>query len=360
MKYTAVVLFVFLLTDAYSQVTNVLILDKNETYRLSEVISTHPEVRILADSILNLAADAIKHQPRPLEEMHFEGLLETDPKRIHTVKSFADINHTATLLYAGYVTDNKKYGEKVRDIVVEWAKNYKPDGNTINENKFIVFFWGYHIYKKRFSHEQQQLVEGWIKDIALKQMNRERTPNNNWEAKRLKIIGIAGVILQNKQYIEYSIDGFKKYISTNYFPDGTSNDLHTRDALHYHISGIKPCLSAFINLSEFDERFALFDWESESGSSIRASVEFVVPYAKGEKQRKEWTNSKVELDKRRAEAGIEEYRSGRLFDPKDAWELFEWACYYNPDWYEIFEDPEKSKYTASWIGLLNSPLIRKN
>lgn len=360
MKVTAVLLFVFLLTEAYSQVTNIVILNKNEVNRLKEIITTDPEVGILSDSIISSAAVALKHQPSPLERIHFEGLLETDPKRIHTIKSFADINHTATLIYADYAADNNKYGEKVRDIVIEWVKIYKPDGNTINENKFIVFFWGYHIYKNRFSHKQQQLVEGWINEIALKQMNRESTPNNNWEAKRLKIIGLAGGILQNKQYMDYSIEGYKKYISTAYFRDGTSNDLHSRDALHYHISGMKPCLSAFINLSKFDERFNLFNWESESGSSICKSVEFVVPYASGEKQREEWTNSKADIDKRRAEAGIDEYQPGKLFDPKDSWELFSWACYYNPDWYEIYEDPEKSKYTSTWIGLLNSPLIRKN
>lgn len=359
MKIAAVVLFVFMLTEAFSQVTNIVVLDKYETSRLKEVISTHPDVHYLYDSIVSIATVALKHQPQPLEKMYYECLLDTDSKRIHTVKSFDDINHTATLIYAGYGTDNREYGEKVKEIVVEWARTYLPDGNTINENKFIVFFWGYHIYKNRFSLTEQQVVEDWINKIALKQMNRERTPNNNWEAKRLKIIGIAGSILQDKQFIEYSIEGFKKYISTAYFPDGTSNDLHSRDALQYHISGIKPCLSAFINLSKFDKRFNLFNLESESGSSIRKSVEYIVPYARGEKQRKEWTNSKVELDRRRAEAGIEKYQPGKLFNPKDARELFEWASYYNSDWDAIFENPSKSKYASSWIGLLNSPLIRE-
>jgi hypothetical protein len=189
-------------------------------------------------------------------------------------------------------------------------------------------------------------------------MAREKTPNNNWEAKRLKIIGLAGGILINRQMMEYSIEGFKEYISTAYFPDGTSNDLHTRDALHYHISGIKPCLSAFINLPEFDERFNLYNWESTDGSSIRKAVEYTLPYARGEKQRREWTNSKAKIDKRRAEAGLENYQPGSLFDPEDARELFEWACYFNREWYNVFEDPTKSKYTSAWIGFLNSPLVR--
>ncbi len=359
MRILPVVAFVFLFSAAYSQVTNIVILNNEETRRLNKAISTNDEVWVLYDSIKNLSVLALKHQARPLKKVYYEGLLDTNSKRIHTVKSFDDINHTATLIYAGYGSDNPAYGEKIRQIVVDWARTYQPDGNTINENKFIVFFWGYYIYSTRFTHEEKHLVEGWIKEIALKQMNRESTPNNNWEAKRLKLIGLAGGILQDSTLMDYSISGYKKYISTAYFPDGTSNDLRTRDALHYHISGIKPCLSAFINLSKFDKRFNLFDWKSAGGSSIRKSVEYALPYATGEKQRKEWTNSKVELDRKRAAAGIEEYRPGKLFNPDDARELFQWACYYNPDWYSVFEPTDKMKYTSTWTGLLNSSFIRK-
>ncbi|NCB09764.1 MAG: alginate lyase, partial [Bacteroidia bacterium] len=40
-------------------------------------------------------------------------------------------------------------------------------------------------------------------------------------------------------------------------------------------------------------------------SSIEKSVEYVIPFATGDKQRKEWTNSKVALDRERAAAGID-------------------------------------------------------
>jgi hypothetical protein len=199
-----------------------------------------------------------------------------------------------------------------------------------------------------------------MQKIALAEKNRRQTPNNNWEAKRLKIIGIIGNILQDESLKKYAVEGFKKYIASAYFPDGTSNDLRDRDALHYHVSGLKPCLTAFINLSAFDSAFNLYDYETKGGASIKKSVEYVVPFATGEKQREEWVNSKVELDKKRAAAGIEKYQPGKLFDPKQAWEMFEWACYYNADWFSIFENSEKPKYTSTWIGLLNSPLVRNN
>jgi hypothetical protein len=114
-----------------------------------------------------------------------------------------------------------------------------------------------------------------------------------------KIIGITSCILEDENFRNYAAEGYKKYIASAYFANGTSNDLHHRDALHYHVSGLKPCLTAFINMSDFDPAFDLYAFEAENGASIKKSVEYSVPYATGEKQRKEWVDSKVELDKKK-------------------------------------------------------------
>jgi hypothetical protein len=348
------------LLKSISQETNIVILAPEEVKNFREIIKTESAAKSMADSILDAAKSVLNQPPRPLEIIYYEGLLDTDPKRINTVESFQDIDNIVTLIYAGYGSDNPKFGEKAREIIVSWSKKYKPTGNPINENKFTAFFWAYHLYRNHFSKKEQEIIENWMQKIALAEKNRKKTPNNNWEAKRLKIIGIIGCILQDESLNKYAVEGFKKYIASAYFPDETSNDLRDRDALHYHVSGLKPCLTAFINLSAFDSAFNLYDYETKGGASIKKSVEYVVPYATGEKQRKEWMNSKVELDKKRAAAGIEKYQPGKLFDPKQAWEMFEWACYYNTDWFSVFEISTQPKYTFTWIGFLNSPLIRNN
>jgi hypothetical protein len=360
MKQLITIIALFYSINSFAQETNMVILDKNEVENFRETIKKVPAAKEIYDSIYIAAINLLNHQPRPLEVVHYEGLLDTNPKRVNTMKSFADIDNVVTFIYAGYGTDNPQFGQKSKEIITAWAKKYKPTSNPINENKFTAFFWAYHLYKNYFSKTEQEIVENWMHEIALAEKNRKQTPNNNWEAKRLKIIGIIGSILQDENLMNYSVEGYKKFIATAYFADGTSNDLHHRDALSYHVSGIKPCLTAFINLSQFNPEFNLYDYETENGASIKKSVEYVIPYATGEKQRKEWINTKVELDKKRAAAGIEKYQPGKLFDPKQAWEMFQWACYYNPEWYSIFENENTPKYTSSWIGLLNSPLVRNN
>jgi len=56
---------------------------------------------------------------------------------------------------------------------------------------------------------------------------------------------------------------------------------------------------------------------------------------------------------------LAEYQPGMLFDPKEALPLFEWACYYNTEWYTLFGEKDLTdNYTKTWVGLLNSPVIR--
>lgn len=357
MKQVLLILFLFLfILNSNSQTTNLVILNSKEIKNLKSAIKENQQVRILYNSILNEAKEGLDKPPKPIEVIYYEGLLDTNPKRIETVKSFADIDYVINLIYASYGNDNPEFGQKAKEIILAWAASYQPTGNPINENKFNAFYWGYHVFKVHFKPAEQEVTENWFYEIARKEMNREYTPNNNWEAKRCKMIGIIGCILANEKLKTYSVESFKRYISSAYYKDGTSRDLEQRDALHYHVSGLKPCVSAFINLSKFDSRFELFDFVSENESSVKKSVEYVVPYATGEKQREEWRNTKVKLDKERAAAGLAEYQPGKLFEPEKAYSLFELACYYNAAWISIFE---KDKQTTSWIGLLNSPLVRK-
>jgi len=357
MKYfNLFILCIIISVKLCAQTTNIVVLNNDEVEKFRTELKANNQVQALYDSIRFKAEMRLDISPCPLKIMHYEGLLDTDPRRMETVKSFADINYVVNLIYASYGNNDNRFGKKAKQIILSWAEKYEPTGNPINENKFNAFFWGYYLFKPFFSDYEQNKVENWMMDIAELQMNRKHTPNNNWEAKRCKITGIVGCILNKEELKTYSVKHFKKYISTAYYADGTSRDLKQRDALHYHVSGLKPCLSAFINLLEFDKRFDLFHYISETGSSVEKSVEYVVPYATGEKQRKEWVNTKVKLDKERAAAGLEKYQPGKLFVPEKAYELFEWACYYQPEWKSIFE---KNEQISSWVGCLNSSIVRR-
>lgn len=50
-------------------------------------------------------------------------------------------------------------------------------------------------------------------------------------------------------------------------------------------------------------------------------------------------------------------KPGMLLNPQKAKPLFEWASYYNPEWYSLLS--AENNYASTWVGLLNSPLVRK-
>jgi len=306
-----------------------------------------------------MADKHLLERPRPLKTIFYEGMLPTHPDRIDTRKSLEDINKVVTLVYASYGNTGEKYPKKLKEFVMAWADTYIPTGNTINENKFVPLFWAYYLFESHFSAEEKKKVQRWMTSIAEAQMARPYTPNNNWEVKRHKIIAAVGCINDDTRMKTYAIKGLKDYITSAYYADGTSNDLKERDALSYHNSGLKTAVAVFSSCTRFDSAFDLFSYTSDEGSSIENSVAYVLPYAKGTAQRKEWTNTKVALDKERAAAGLAEYQPGMLFDPKEALPLFEWACYYNTEWYTLFGEKDLTdNYTKTWVGLLNSPVIR--
>ncbi|MGB3585812.1 MAG: alginate lyase family protein [Tunicatimonas sp.] len=343
--------------NGIAQTTNTVLLDSAEIDRLRQQIATHGEVQQLYDSVVDLAELYRTAVPRPLSVLYYEGLLENNPDRIDTRKSLADIDKLISYIYASYGQGGQHYAAQVKRFVLAWSGTYQPTGNTIDENKFCPLFWSYYLFRDYFSSGEQQQVEAWMRTIARKQMERKRTPNNNWQAKRMKIAGIVGCVTNDEEMKQFSLNGLKEYINTAYYADSTSRDLAQRDALHYHVGGLKPLLSIFINLKKFDPAFDLFSYTSPDGASVEKSVAYVVPYATGQKVRQEWVNSKVELDHQRAAAGLEEYQPGILFDPAEAIPLFEWASYYHRAWYSIVHKGSKG-YTATWVGLLNSPLVR--
>lgn len=72
---------------------------------------------------------------------------------------------------------------------------------------------------------------------------------------------------------------------------------------------------------------------------------------------KSQTIREIVYNKERTALGITKYQPGTLFNPKDAVSLFEWAGFYNPDWYSLFgHSIMENNYLASGA-VIKQPLI---
>jgi len=324
--------------------------------KLRALADNDPEAQKLAAEAREAAIPLLDATPQPIEVIHYEGLVNTDPKRIETVSKLREMDDAAALVRYWQLTGDEKAAETLRKFILAWATTYKPTGNDVNENKFYPLFVGYQALRPTFEPADQEKVDAWIEEIAELHASEVRSSDHltNRYTKRLRMLALFSEILDRPEWKGDTEAGIRRFVDNSLFADGTSHDLKRRDTLTYHMSSLKPVIQLCI-LSG-DKGAELYRWTGKKGGSLEKSVNYVIPYATGEKTREEWKNSKAGLDKRRAEAGLEKYRPGSLFDPSDALEMMEQASFFDPELTEIvvqLTDSDAERF-PTWRMLMNA------
>jgi hypothetical protein len=311
-------------------IRDVLLLSPAQRAELARVVNSDPEARALLEIRLKEARRRLDKQPRPLAVLHYEGLVNTDPRRLETVKHLEDMDDAALLLEVWQATSDTAVSEKCRQYVRAWAATYRPTGNDVNENKLQPLFTIYEAMRAGFAPQERRRIDRWLSDIAEKQIAQGKRPEarrTNRHTKRMRIVATIGLALHRLEWLDYARSGFKEFVTQNLYADGTTFDLKHRDTLTYHCSALEPLVALAVLATRNGQN--LYTWTSPTGSSLKKAVDYVLPYADGSKQRREWTHSQVELDRRRAAAGLKEYQPGSLFDPKYARSLLEEASFFD-------------------------------
>jgi hypothetical protein len=268
--------------------------------------------------------------PDPIREIDYEGMLDNHPDRIKTVKHLLDMDKLAVSYWHHSVFGDPASLELMMAYSLAWAEMYQPTGNPINENKLLPIAYSFIHIKDHLDREQKAKLEGWFRELAEAEINRENVPLNNWETKRINLVGTIGLLLQDADLLAWSEEKCKYYIRHALFADGSSTDIRDRDALSYHVNALKPLLQYLIALeSSIGQGEKLFHLKTQNGASIARSLEFILPYAKGEKVYRQWENSKVRMDQERAAAGLEKYQPGIPYPPEKAYETMALAVYFD-------------------------------
>jgi hypothetical protein len=306
-------------------------LNEAQQQALRHLVEVDAEAAQHFEPIRHEADQALSLEPRPLEVLHYGGLLDNNPLRVDTQKSLDTINSLTPLMWAWIVTQDERYAKHAMAHVLAWTRLYNPTGHPINEHKFEPLWQAYGLFAERFEPEDREVVKRWFDDMTQKQIASVETwpfsIENNWHPKRLKIVAAAGLILDSRKYLDYVEKELVQYLDRSLYGDGTTFDFHERDSLGYHSGGLRPTLHLLTTLGRDD----LYARENEAGGSVRRSVHFLVPFVLGEKEHQEFLNTTVELDARRAEAGIARFQPGRLYEPRRALSLFEEASLYDPE-----------------------------
>lgn len=304
-------------------------LARHQVERLRELAHNDPEAKALAQAVREAAQPLLDIEPAPLKVIHYEGLVNTDPRRIATVKQLRQMGDAARLMRFWQVSDDPRAAAALQRLILAWTQTYELTGNDVNENKFYPLLVAYHALRDQFDSPNQQRLDDWVERLGRlhKQAVENSTHFTNRYSKHVRLLAICGMILKRDAWIEAAHEGIKRFVTQSLYADGSSHDLKRRDTLTYHASALRPPIELAMLAGEQGRE--LYHWTSPQGGAIKKSVDFVVPYALGEKVHLEWVNSQIDLDRRRAEAGIDYYQPGRPFDPQSALRLMEEASYFD-------------------------------
>ncbi len=324
---------------------------------LRTLVRGEPEATRLWATVESRAESYLGKEPQPVEVIFYEGLLDTDPRRVATVEALYDIMRVELWLSAWLITDEDRYAEAVTEYLLAWAGTYVPTGNPINENKLDPLLTATVALIDGLDDSAKEAVVPWLETMAEAEIRTASemgwSVRNNWHPKRVKVVALIAEALDRDDWREWALEQTREYIAGVLYADGSSRDFKQRDALSYHIGGVRPLLR-LISLLPPEERRGLYFGETDDGASVARSVAFLVPYVVGEKKHEEFRNTTVAMDRWRAEEGLARYQPGTLFEPRRAVSLFQLAAAFEPEYKElaaVAADKPGARF-IDWTGVL--------
>lgn len=214
-------------------------------------------------------------------------------------------------------------GRRANEGVSAWVGTYTPTGNPIDESNLLPVLLAVDLLSPTWDAAKREPSGRWIRSLLdasdaarRKELgSRYATPQDNWESWRLMLALVAASVLHDTGEVEALTRQWHSHCAANLDGDGRTWDFRRRGSLHYQVYDLEPMVwlrllvpGAF--LPEDDLR-------------LRAAIEFLLPYAAGQRSYVEFQLPDVALappvafDKIRAEAGMPEFQQ-KPWDPAEA------------------------------------------
>jgi hypothetical protein len=332
-------------------------LEPEEVLRLRALIATNAAAAKQFSAVERTATEALAATPNPIEKVVTEGHLDKDPLKIRTEASLDDMRKVEALGWTWAVTDDARYAGKAREFILAWAKVNHSDGDAINETQFETVIVAYDLLRGTFSKADRQTVDDWLRTKATVLWKSKRGVTENWFSHRLKIVGLVGWTIGDQSLIADAVTGFHRQLNNNLKPDGASTDFYKRDALHYHVYDMEPLLTLARVAERSGENF--FDLAATNGATLKAGVDFVIPFAEGAKTHVEFVHSTVAFDRKRAQSGQGEY-APHNWRPGASVTMFSQAAWFRPEYGVIAAKLAKQPGDTffNWLRVVNAAGLR--
>jgi hypothetical protein len=195
------------------------------------------------------------------------------------------------------------------------------------------------------------MATGYLDTIA-RQIAAGKEDIDNWQNHRIKLITLSAFALGDERLIERAHQAFLEQLSVNISSSGMVHDFIERDALHYVTYGLDPLVVSAIAAKAHGQDW--FNAQSPSGASVPLALDWLTPFALGQKTHEEFVHSKIGFDAARAHAGLKDY-SG-MWVPSTSLPLYEKAAVLDPKYETVFQQVNQSNgnkyHPADWLVLV--------
>ena len=309
-----------------------------------------PEAQhLLAEANANFA-----EAPDPLSVVHTEGTLPHHGIYDASVQAKKDWPLMLKFGLAYRLTGDPRYLKASDRFITAWVDVYQVSLNPIDETGLDQMILAYDVVRPDLSAATQEKMTTFLRTLAMgyldKIANEKIEDTANWQSHRIKLITLAAFALNDPGLIARARQAFWRQVSVNIKPDGSVVDFYKRDALHYVVYDLEPLAMAALAAKAHGE-----DWfhAAASGSpSVKLAIDWLTPFALGQKTHDEFVHSTVHFDASRAQAGVKGY-SGP-WQPDSSIQLYQLAMLLDPKYADTLQQITANAGHASqdWPALL--------
>lgn len=305
-----------------------------------------------AKALLTAAQRHLSDTPHPLPHLHTEGTLPNHGIREQSIIAEKDWPVMRQAAQAWRISGDPRYLKQVDNFLAAWADVYQPDFNPIDETNLDMLISAYALTTDHLRLETRDasrrlistLGSGYIAQIQQFHGQKKGTQTNNWQSHRVKLVTVAAAALGDQTMLEQAQLLFKQQVADNILPDGSVTDFQDRDALHYVVYDLEPLVQAALAAKPYGTGG---DWLTltANGASLRAALDWLVPYADGQRSHEEFVHTRVQFDKDRARVGEAGY-SG-TWQPKSSATLYWLAAQLDARYLPVAK--QLAEHPADWI-----------
>jgi hypothetical protein len=221
------------------------------------------------------------------------------------------------------VTGKAAYADKAVAYIAGWLPGYQSSANPVDEAELIQFLFGLDLVRDRLPRDVAERIPAFGTQLAqayltpARRVGDDSTLLNNWQSHRVKLATAGAYLSGDARWIDAARAAFVAHVRQNVHHDGSTYDFAQRDAMHYVVYDLEPLLMAASMAAAHGD-----DWygATEIRGRLASALEWLAPYARGERQHEEFVRSTVKFDARRAAAHVPGYAG--LWQRNEAADLY--------------------------------------